>query len=296
MGGDVDYFVAVGFSSGLAAVWDLRERDGKVAAVQRAKMLVGHGGAVTSLALSSDGSRIVTGSDDRTARVWDSGAGKMLLELRGHELPVLCVAMSRHQPQTIVTGSADCAVRVWDALPEERLLQLDGVIDANSPFVFRTDGRFVVAGPPEREKRLPQQEPLLLAWNAVDGGLIDPPEYSLADKDARTPDGKYQFVRSGSRVVRVPIRIGDDERIRRLWLTRPDPAWHALRQKKFMADHDSYGAAMHQALEQRALGALALEELRVWDAISAIVAEAEWMPKPPALVELAPLANEPKKP
>ena len=46
--------------------------------------LKGHTGEVTSVSFSPDGSRIVTGSDDRTAKVWDARTGTALLELKGH--------------------------------------------------------------------------------------------------------------------------------------------------------------------------------------------------------------------
>ena len=37
-----------------------------------------------SVAFSPDGTRIVTGSDDGTAKVWDARTGTALLELKGH--------------------------------------------------------------------------------------------------------------------------------------------------------------------------------------------------------------------
>ncbi len=46
--------------------------------------LKGHTGEVTSVAFSPDGTRIVTGSEDQTAKVWDARTGTPLLELKGH--------------------------------------------------------------------------------------------------------------------------------------------------------------------------------------------------------------------
>ena len=37
-----------------------------------------------SVAFSPDGTRIVTGSEDKTAKVWDARTGTPLLELKGH--------------------------------------------------------------------------------------------------------------------------------------------------------------------------------------------------------------------
>ena len=47
--------------------------------------LTGHEGVVHSAAYSADGQRIVTGSDDKTAKVWDANTGQELLTLTGHE-------------------------------------------------------------------------------------------------------------------------------------------------------------------------------------------------------------------
>src|ERR1700761_3381751 len=41
-------------------------------------VMYGHRGVVSSVAVSQDGTRIVSGSDDRTARVWDAATGQPL--------------------------------------------------------------------------------------------------------------------------------------------------------------------------------------------------------------------------
>ena len=51
-------------------------------------MLRGHEGYVSPAAFSPDGSRIVTASNDKTARVWDVATAKEIAVLRGHESSV----------------------------------------------------------------------------------------------------------------------------------------------------------------------------------------------------------------
>ena len=48
------------------------------------RTLEGHSDFVTSVALSGDGTRIVSGSWDKTVRVWDAQSGKCLRKLEGH--------------------------------------------------------------------------------------------------------------------------------------------------------------------------------------------------------------------
>lgn len=56
--------------------------------------------------------RIVTGSDDSTARLWDGASGQHLATLQGHTGSVESAAFSP-DGQRIVTASADHTARVF---------------------------------------------------------------------------------------------------------------------------------------------------------------------------------------
>ncbi len=77
--------------------------------------LRGHEGLVLSVAFSPDGKRIISGSYDGTAKVWDAESGREPLTLRGHTLPVLRMAFSPDGTR-IVSVSRDGTVRIWKAL------------------------------------------------------------------------------------------------------------------------------------------------------------------------------------
>ena len=74
----------------------------------------GHTDAVTCVAFSPDGSRIVTGGRDRTARLWNVETGTVLRILQGHEDEVLAVAFSG-DGRGVFTASREGTVRTWDA-------------------------------------------------------------------------------------------------------------------------------------------------------------------------------------
>ena len=57
-------------------------------------VLRGHEDAVTSAGFSPDGTRVVTGSWDRTARVWRADGSGEPLVLRGHEGAVTSAGFS----------------------------------------------------------------------------------------------------------------------------------------------------------------------------------------------------------
>jgi WD40 repeat protein len=77
-------------------------------------VLNGHAGAVVAASFSPDGRRIVTASDDKTARVWDAESGKEIVVLKAHEGAVSSASFSPDGCR-IVTASKDRTARVWDA-------------------------------------------------------------------------------------------------------------------------------------------------------------------------------------
>ena len=76
--------------------------------------LQGHTARVNSAAFSPDGKRVVTASDDSTARVWDAATGQPLASPQGHTAWVNSAAFSP-DGKRVVTASVDNTARVWDA-------------------------------------------------------------------------------------------------------------------------------------------------------------------------------------
>lgn len=56
-------------------------------------MLTGHAGGVWTLQLSENGEIAVSGSTDRTVRVWDTVNGVCIHTLSGHTSTVRCMAL-----------------------------------------------------------------------------------------------------------------------------------------------------------------------------------------------------------
>jgi WD40 repeat protein len=79
--------------------------------------------AFYSAAFSPDGSRIVTASGDKTARIWDAASAKEIAVVR-HDRPVHCAAFSRDGSRIVTAGGG--AVRVWGAATAKEIAVLRG--------------------------------------------------------------------------------------------------------------------------------------------------------------------------
>lgn len=92
----------------------------RVRAVSRCSSSIpGHGEAILATQFSpSSSSKLVTGSGDSTARIFDCDTGTPLHTLKGHTSWVLVVSWSPDDT-TIATGSMDNSVRLWDPISGE---------------------------------------------------------------------------------------------------------------------------------------------------------------------------------
>ncbi len=84
------------------------------------------------MVFSPDGRRLVSVSEDRTAKFWDPATGQEVMDLRGHADQVLGVAFSP-DGRTLATASGDQTVRLWDATPltpeHQALREARGVVE-----------------------------------------------------------------------------------------------------------------------------------------------------------------------
>jgi WD40 repeat protein/cell division protein FtsL len=157
-------------------------------------ILRGHENAVWSAAFSPDGQQVITGSDDKTARLWNASTGQETIVLRGHSGRVASVAFSP-DGKRVLTGSWGPA-RLWDVSTGQMIMLLQGSAGVTSA-AFSADGARLVAACDDGTTRI---------WDAASGQQIMLLHgHSHAVVSAR-------FSRDGRRVV-----TASDDRTARLW-------------------------------------------------------------------------------
>nr|VFJ68237.1 MAG: WD40 repeat [Candidatus Kentron sp. FM] len=158
------------------------------------RLLQGHTDVVLSLAFSPDGGRLLSGSGDNTARLWDVESGKPLAVLRGHTDHIYAVAFSLDGGR-LVTGSDDQTLRLWAAPGKGRtrarlLAKLTGHSDKVKAAAFTPDGRYLLSGGWDKTLRL---------WDGREGGFIQ--ELARQNRGVASlsiaPDGKSVLTGSG---------------------------------------------------------------------------------------------------
>jgi general transcriptional corepressor TUP1 len=127
----------------LLQIWDISKR-------RIRHLLQGHGQEIYSLDFSADGRHLVSGSGDKSARIWDIETGSCIFDLKvddfvmGENGPadagLTSVAVSP-DGRTVAAGSLDAVVRVWDAQTGKQLARLAGHSDSVYSVAFAPDGQ-----------------------------------------------------------------------------------------------------------------------------------------------------------
>jgi len=95
-------------------LWELNHGDEMNYGVPK-KCLTGHNHFVSDVVMSSDGQFALSGSWDKTLRLWDLNAGITTRQFVGHTKDVLSVAFSADNRQ-IVSGARDNTIKLWNTL------------------------------------------------------------------------------------------------------------------------------------------------------------------------------------
>ncbi|KAL0958686.1 hypothetical protein HGRIS_014017 [Hohenbuehelia grisea] len=153
---------------------------------------------VKCVALSPNGSHIISGSDDKTIRVWDAASGELAMPpLTGHTAQITSVAFSPDGSR-IVSASSDKTVRVWNAASREPAMPpLTGHTRGITSVGFSPDGRRIVSASCDKTIRV---------WDAASGELAMSPLTGHTKQItcvAFSPDGNRIVSASSDKTIMV---------------------------------------------------------------------------------------------
>ena len=210
------------------------------AADRQVLAITANGARLWSAVFSPDGTRVVTASSDKTARLWDSATGRPITALIGHTDRVLWASFAPEGTR-VVTASSDKTARIWDSATGRNIVSLIGHGDTVWSAGFSRDGTRVVTASADHTARI---------WDAATGRelMMLRGHTDNVPSAAFSPDGKRIVTASYDKTARI---------------------WDAAtgRQIVLLNGHeDRVDAAAYSPDGKRVVTASADRSARVWDA------------------------------
>jgi WD40 repeat protein len=127
------------------------------------KTLEGHSDCVLSVAWNHDSSKIISGSGDKTIKIWDSYSGSVLRSLAGHSDGVTSVSWS-HDGTKILSGSSDQSVKIWNSTTGVLLTTFDDFEKEVECVAWSPDGQKIAACSPDEDR--------IVVWDVLTGQVV----------------------------------------------------------------------------------------------------------------------------
>jgi len=150
---------------GISAVWlrapeQTESSPSPTASGPLIRTLEGHIGPVNSVAIAPDGRTALSGSRDKTLRLWDLANGREIRTFQGHTVDVFSVAIAPNG-RTAVSGASgaflgggDDGLKLWDLESGREIRALHGHTAGVFSVAFAADGRTALSGSYDKTLKL----------------------------------------------------------------------------------------------------------------------------------------------
>ena len=180
------------------------------------RALDGHTAAVRAMAITRDGTRALSASNDQSLRLWDLAEGKTLHEFRGHDGLVNAVVLTPDERYAL-SASSDHTLKLWDLETGELMRSFEGHTNAVTAVELTRDGQYALSASYDRTLKL---------WNLATGVIIR--EFrghrNLVTAMVILPDGKQALSASWDQTLRLwDLATGETLRVlhgHKGWLSR----------------------------------------------------------------------------
>ncbi|TFG90071.1 MAG: WD40 repeat domain-containing protein, partial [Candidatus Atribacteria bacterium] len=178
-------------------------------------MKTGHADSIHALCFSRDGRFVVTASNDRTAKLWETRTGREVRTFKGHSSGVNSVDSSP-DGKFIVTGSSDGSAKLWDAVTGREVrafgssdsyqgfMSFDSYLASVNGVSFSPDGNYVVIGTNDGMK----------LWDVRTGRILRSFSGSMVLSASFSPDSRYILAAGTDRTARLlNVSTGKEVRV-----------------------------------------------------------------------------------
>jgi WD40 repeat protein/serine/threonine protein kinase len=126
------------------------------------RAFVGHTDLIYSVGFSPDGRWAISGSLDKTLRLWDVRTGRCVRGFEGHTAGVCSVSFSP-DGRWAISGSLDMMLRLWDVQTGHCVQTFDGHTEGVYSVCFSPDARWAISGSGDHTLRL---------WDILSGRCV----------------------------------------------------------------------------------------------------------------------------
>ena len=157
------------------------------------RTLEGHGDTVYGISFSPNGTYGLSGSADRTIRLWDIATGQEIRRFEGHTHGVTSVSFSPDGRYALSGGVT--TLRLWDIETGQEIRRFEGQWSA-ADVSFSPDGRYALSGSEDRTIRL---------WKIETGKEIRRLEVQgdSVHSVSFSPDGRYALSGGADHILRL---------------------------------------------------------------------------------------------
>ena len=156
---------------------------------------VGHHGVIKAIAITSDDQLIVSGSTDKTIKVWEMGSGQLLHSLEGHINSINALAITPDSKR-LVSGSSDNTIKVWNLENGQLQRSLEGHTRGVISIALTPDGHRILSGSGDQTIKV---------WELMSGRLLlsIKGHSKTVSAVAVTKDGRQIISRSADKTIKV---------------------------------------------------------------------------------------------
>lgn len=109
------------------------------------KTLAGHSDWISALAITPDGKNIVSGSFDKTIKLWNLSTGQLIRTLSPHIKGVICIAISP-DGKTLASAGWDETIKLWSLNTGELIYTLEGHTGSIQSLIITADSQTLISG------------------------------------------------------------------------------------------------------------------------------------------------------